>query len=383
MVKDFFPQGIATGDAFLGRDEEMTTLRNNINSGHHTLLIAPRRYGKTSLALNVLKKLKIPTVEINFFLAVTEKAVERKIIAGVEELIKKITSKPENLIRIMQNFLKKAHKKWTFSFKGISLEFTPDKEDDPANNILTILQLAEHILSNQKQKAVLFLDEVQEFESLKEGKAIEGAIREFAQKSKYLVFMFSGSNRRLLKNMFDDKAAPLFELCDRIQLNRLETDIYKYYLQSVAKKTWKTTLLDEVLDTIISLSQRHPRRIYNLCHVLWEDHGKSEPPKSRKAVELAWEKVLNHRLKDIRYALYQSLNAGQIKVLSLVASGLTTEFTGKIGQQKTALSAPTIMGHLKTLEDLDYLERNKDGQYNIIDPIIYNIVKRYDLDNLE
>ena len=383
MSKDFFPQGIATGDAFLGRHEEVTILKNNIRSGHHTLLIAPRRYGKTSLALNVLKKLKIPNVEINFFLAVTEKAVERKIIAGVEELIKKITSKPENLIRSIQNFFKNADKKWVFSFKGISLEFTPDREDDSANNILTILQLAEHILSKQKQKAVLFLDEVQELESLTQGRAIEGAIREFAQKSKYLVFMFSGSNRRLLKRMFDDKAAPLFELCDRIQLNRLEESIYRAYLNSVAKKTWKIGLSDEVLDTIIGLSQRHPRRIYNLCHVLWEKHGKSNPPKSQKSVELAWEQVLTYRLKDIRYALYQSLSAGQIKVLSLVASDLTTEPTGKIGQQKTALAAPTIMAHLKSLEDLDYLERNENGQYTIIDPIIYNIVKRYDLDNLE
>ncbi len=382
MAEDFFPQGIATGDAFLGRQQEITILKSNINAGHHTLLIAPRRYGKTSLALNVLKKLKIPNVEINFFLAVTAKAVERKIITGVEELLKKITSKPETLLRNMQNFFKKADKRWAFSFKEISLEFAPDKNDDPASNILTILQLAEHILSKQERKAVLFLDEVQEFESLAEGKAIEGAIREFAQKSKYLIFIFSGSNRRLLKRMFDDKAAPLFELCDRIQLNRLSGDVYRTYLQSVAKKTWKTTLTDEVLDKIILLSQRHPRRIYNLCHVLWEAH-KKEPPKTGKVVELAWEQILSHRLKDIRYALHQSLNAGQIKVLSLVASDATPELTGKMGQQKTGLAASTIMVHLKILEDLDYLERAEDGQYTIIDPLIYDTIKRYDLDNLE
>lgn len=383
MAKDFFPQGIATGSSFLGRQEETKILKNNIKAGHHTLLIAPRRYGKTSLALNVLKKLRTPGVEVNFFLAVTPKAVERKIIAGVEQLLKKVTSKPETLVRTIQNFFKKADKKWIFSFKGVGLEFTPDKDDDPANNILTILQLAEHVLSKHKRKAVLFLDEVQEFELLEEGRAMEGALREFAQKSKYLIFIFSGSNRRLLKRMFDDKAAPLFELCDRMQLNKLGGDVYKSYLQSLAKKTWKATLTDEVLDKIITLSQRHPRRIYSLCQMLWDTHSKASPPKTIKAVEAAWDEVLNSRLKDIRYALRQSLNAGQIKVLSLIASDLTVEPTGKIGQQKTGLSAPTIFSHLKVLEDLDYLEREENGRHSIIDPLIYETVKRFDLDNLE
>ena len=43
----------------------MRALNYNIQKGHHTLLIAPRRFGKTSLALNVLEKLKLPYFEMN------------------------------------------------------------------------------------------------------------------------------------------------------------------------------------------------------------------------------------------------------------------------------------------------------------------------------
>ena len=60
-----FPQGIAMGDTFLGREKELRALNYNIQKGHHTLLIAPRRFGKTSLALNVLEKLKLPYFEMN------------------------------------------------------------------------------------------------------------------------------------------------------------------------------------------------------------------------------------------------------------------------------------------------------------------------------
>lgn len=383
MAKDYFPQGVASGDAFLGRREEIKALKHNISMAHHTLLIAPRRYGKTSLATDVLKKLKLPSVEVNFFLAVTNKAVERKVIKGVGELIEKITKKSDTLLRNIQNFFKTSGKKWVFSFHGVSLELIPESNNDPATNIHTALNLAEHLLAKKKQKAVIFFDEFQELKSLEEGRVIQGAIREFAQKSKYLVFIFSGSNRRLLKNMFDNSSMPLFELCERIQLERLDKIIYEKYLQKIAKKTWKKLLSEKVIEQIILLSQCHPRRIYNLCYLLWREHAAEQIPTSGSQVNAAWQKLLNQRLKDVRYSLHQILNAGQIKVLSLVASGATNELTGKIAQRLTNLSSPTLLKHLQALEDMDFLERRDEGGYRILDPVIDDVVRQFELVNLE
>ena len=60
--KNIFPQGLALGDNFCNRFNERKYLQNNIQSIRPTLIMSPRRYGKTSLVLYVLNELKFPVL---------------------------------------------------------------------------------------------------------------------------------------------------------------------------------------------------------------------------------------------------------------------------------------------------------------------------------
>ena len=48
--RKYFPLGKAYGEAFCNRTEETRWLVGNLKNVKHSLLIAPRRYGKSSLA---------------------------------------------------------------------------------------------------------------------------------------------------------------------------------------------------------------------------------------------------------------------------------------------------------------------------------------------
>ena len=67
LYEKYFPLGLAKGQTFLGRASELTLLQRNIKAGRHTLLIAPRKYGKTSLIKEAIKKVKYPSVDVDFF----------------------------------------------------------------------------------------------------------------------------------------------------------------------------------------------------------------------------------------------------------------------------------------------------------------------------
>lgn len=384
LIEDYFPQGIAIGEAFIGRAQEVQELIKNIESGHHTLLLAPRRYGKTSLVVNTLRQLKLPYVEINFYLALSAKSVEKKILVGVQELLGKVIKKPEQILKSVQFFLQTAKKRWTLGFKGVlELEISPDDgEDNAPDNVLTALKLIEHILHKKQQRAIIFIDEIQEIYTLHHGKQLQGAIREFAQISKRLVFIFSGSNRRMLQQMFDDRSMPLYELCDRVILDRISPQAYGKYLNKVAEKTWKRPLEPEVLQKIIELSECHPKRIYNICYYLWRScQEKSCPPKVED-VESAWNVYVKQRVKDVRYHLSRQ-SAGQIKILTLLATGLPHPLTGRVAQRIVNLSGPSIVHALKTLEENDYIEKDLHGVYRIIDPLIRAVLAQYERQNLE
>src|ERR1700722_786796 len=87
--RQYFPLGKAYGKAFCNRIEETNKLMGNIKNGKHTFLVAPRRYGKSSLCEKVLELSDLPWAKLDFHLAMSEKDVERIIINGIIELIGK------------------------------------------------------------------------------------------------------------------------------------------------------------------------------------------------------------------------------------------------------------------------------------------------------
>src|SRR3990167_6272007 len=82
-VRRLFPLGKAYGIAFCNRIDETQRLITYIESGIHTYLVAPRRYGKSSLCERVLQNTTLPLVTLDFHLAVTEKNCEQIILNGV------------------------------------------------------------------------------------------------------------------------------------------------------------------------------------------------------------------------------------------------------------------------------------------------------------
>src|SRR5262245_57255095 len=87
LPTDLFPVTIATGKAFCNRSEERKLLYQSIMHGRHTVLIAPRRYGKTSLINQVLLESKLPYCIIELTLATSIEDVANFIISNVSQLL--------------------------------------------------------------------------------------------------------------------------------------------------------------------------------------------------------------------------------------------------------------------------------------------------------
>jgi AAA+ ATPase superfamily predicted ATPase len=380
QYESHFPLGIAKGKAFIGREEEVSWLHKNILAGIHTLLLAPRRYGKSSLVLHALEKSHLHHVEIDLQLCRSAKSVEKKIIRGVEKIITESIKEKEKILRTAKTFFKKNNKQWKIGLRGfIELTIEPDRYDDVAENILTVLQFLDTALAEENKKSVIFIDEMQEVSHIELSAEIQGAVRHFAQKATQIVFIFSGSNRRMLKEMFNDSTMPLYQLCDTITLNKIPETIYMHYLRKISMATWNKALADEVLTDIINISERHPRRIYNLCLYLWRLADYSQRIPRIENVQEAWKKLILTEAKGIRYILSKK-NTSQLKTLAYIALGGERELTSKTAQRTTDLSATAISKALQKLEQNDFIEQNEQGIYKIIDPVVRDVIIFYEHD---
>jgi uncharacterized protein len=364
--RDYFPLGIATGSAFCNRKQETDLLAENIRNIKHTLLMATRRYGKSSLALHTLKLSGLPYVETDFYMATSEKTIESYILNSVVDLIGKTLGPVDKLITSIKRYVKNLKPKLDIGVSALKLELSVESESDPAANIKEGLLLLEQLLAEKQKYAVLLFDEFQHVGILAQGKGIEGAIRHAAQKTKYLTFIFSGSNRKLLKTMFEDETRPLYKLCWKLDVKRISVEHYQHHLLKAAKSAWDQALNNDVFHEIMELTEKHPYYVNKLCDKLWAYY--IQKPPSVKEVENTWLEILKEEKSD---AIKDSslLSLGQKNVLSLLAKNSNLHLTSKKTILKLQMTSSSIITALEGLEEKDVIEK-QETHYQIINPVV-------------
>lgn len=365
-TRDYFPLGIASDSAFCNREAETQLLVDNVKNGKHTLLIATRRYGKSSLALHALKLSRLPYTEIDFYMASNEKVIEQYILNGIVDLIGKTLGPIDKLLTSIKRYAKSLKPKLEIGVSALKLELTADHETDPANNVKDGLFLLEKMLEEHKKRAVLLMDEFQNVGIIAQGKGIEGAIRHVAQKTKYLTIIFSGSNRKLLKTMFEDETRPLYKLCWKITLDRIQPEYYEKHIQKAAKLAWKKQISNEAFQCIMLLTERHPYYVNKLCDRLWTYYSKQAP--TVEEIEKTWMLILEEEKSDAIKEI-SLLSLGQKQVVLSIAQQLTSQLTSKQSMMYLGMTSSSVMTALEGLEEKDAIEKANE-QYRIINPVV-------------
>lgn len=368
-ARDYFPLGLACDQAFCNRTAETELLLENIKYGKHTLLMAPRRYGKSSLVMQVLAKAQVPFVETDFYMATSEKIVEAYLLKSVVELIGKALGPAEKLITSIKRYVNHLKPSLQITPAGFKLELGTSSDTDPASNVAEALSMLEQLLAEKKQSAVMSLDEFQNVGVIAQGKGIEGAIRHVAQKTKHLTFIFSGSNRKLLKTMFDDESRPLFKLCWKLNLHRIEDSHYLAHLTKPAMLQWKRALSTEAFEQIVTLTEKHPFYMNKLCDRVWAFCDKVPP--SVNEIKEQWRKIIEEEKSDSIKEI-SLLSAGQKNVLLLLAKEPGAQLTSKKTIVELDMPSSSIQAALESLEEKDIIERENPGQ--IINPLIKHYV---------
>src|SRR5579872_1447722 len=119
---DYFPLSTAHGRAFCNRKDELAYLTRNIKMVRPTLIMSPRRYGKTSLVLRALESSKALFSYIDFYKEINEEDIERSIMNGVGQTLSKLESKPKQLLRLAGELFSDLNIKVGLDAIGLSLE---------------------------------------------------------------------------------------------------------------------------------------------------------------------------------------------------------------------------------------------------------------------
>lgn len=385
---DYFPSKLALGEQFCNRHKERSFLEDNISKCRHTVLIAPRRYGKSSLVIQTVNTLmihgeKIPMASIDLFLAHDDNAVIKRILQGISQAISQIMPIEQKMLAQLQTIFGKF--RVSLGAYGFHIDAALDNNNtlDAVDQVFSALEALNHLAKQQKKKLVFFMDEFQDIRETESAQAIQGAIRHVAQETSEITFIFSGSNRRLLLELFDNRSQPLYMLCDRLSLDRMSSQSYSPHLHMLAKKRWGKSISTDILDKIYILTELHPYYVNLLCHELWRA---SQLPTHIDTVLDAWEMCYKTH-EDRLIAELEKLTPKQQDILKALAIQPVITPTGLNFSSRAKASSSTINQTIHSLAHKDMVFRVKQlddalpqiklNQWRVLDPLLAYALKKY------
>ncbi len=368
MSAVYFTTKIATDESFCNRLEEKAVLARNIQKNQHTVVVAPRRYGKTSLVMNVLEHEKVPFSRVDLFCVIYEEEICKKVAAAISVLIKSIVGFSAKALQIIEHYFKNAYISIKAGHIELKLEFSAT-QNNPITQLENLLLGLEKLATKHKKPVVLFFDEFQDVLKVDQTSQIQAAIRLVAQQSKYVTYIFSGSSRHMLNRIFDDRNQPLYMLCHKMNLPRISAKDFSLHIQKAAHKKWHSVLAEDLMDKILSLTELHPFYVNMLCDKLL-DH--KEMPVAAD-IDSCWQHCLFENKGKIISDL-ESLNTNRIKVVMTIALwGEVNEPNSKKFLDAIKLPLSSVQNAIQYLLNYDYIVEN-DGALKCVDPLMKKFI---------
>lgn len=369
-ARSFFPLGKAYGEAFCNRTNEIKQLLGNIENGKHTFINATRRYGKSSLCEKAISSSGLAHAKVDLHVATSEKGVERCILKGIIELIGKAVGPVDKSLHKIKHVLKNLKPKLSFEAAGFQLEFDIEAKASVAEVLREAILILDVLLVDKDKRAILLLDEFQRVAEIEKEAGIEGGIRSAAQETQNLSIIFSGSNRHLMEQIFQDKLRPLYKLCKKIRLDRIDVEHYHAHLNKAAHLMWKSSLSEDAFSKIMTLTQRHPYYINYLCDYLWTDCA--DPPQIDD-IDQIWNELVEEERSDLLNEYFQ-LSENQKKILKYISvKGGNKIFSQEVANE-TGMVVASMSYTLNTLIKRDLIESIGDSKYRVINPLYRDLL---------
>lgn len=269
MTTNPFPlKGYVSKDLFCDREEELNQLLNNQRNGVDTTLISPRRMGKTGLIhrlfdhINQENKNKRPIlIFVDIF---PSRNLEDFIRLLAEAILTQIPTKSTVGERFM-HFIKSLRPAFTYDpLTGQpQLQLFYQSEVDKAHTLLSLFTF----LDQQEKNVLLAVDEFQQINNYPEQQT-EALLRTHIQSLKQTHFIFSGSKRSLMVDLFSNAKRPFYASTQFMELAPIPTPTYEAFIRHHFESNQRT-ISDDALREIMTWSKGYTYYTQCLCNALF------------------------------------------------------------------------------------------------------------------
>ena len=373
METPFIFGRLAQGDFFTNREEETHQLINNFKTGSHTILISPRRWGKSSLVkkaaeATAAKERNIRFCSIDLFNARNEQQFYQML---AKEVLRSASGKWDDLMENARTYLGRLIPNLTFSpdragefelalnWKEVSK--SPDE----------ILDLAEKLAAKKRIKLIVCIDEFQNIKTFDNPLAFQKKLRSHWQKHQRVSYCLYGSKRNMMMEVFSSPEMPFYKFGNLMFLEKIKEIDWVPFLIKRFSKT-KKKINKEQASLIVKMVECHPYYVQQLAQQVWLRTNKNC---SEKIVEEASDGLIL-QLSLLFQNITDSLTEGQVNFLRAMLDEVTQFSSAKMlheYQLGTSANVLRIKDALVNKEVIDLTETKME----FLDPCYKLWLKNY------
>lgn len=353
------------GDYYVPRPELSRTVTQFLENRIHVVLIGPRRFGKTSFVLTLLKDFEKRSFS-NLFVDIFNITSHKDFL---HQLLRSLHSK-KNWMEHFKNWAKSiSHLRPKISTDldvttgqpSLSLSFDTSTEKDIKEMIQDVLNELEKLGT----RVIIAIDEFQKVSEIDDQGWLEATLRTHMQQMRNTSFLFTGSRRSIIYDMLNNHTRPFYRSCQPIEFPSFGEELTDWVIERFEQVG--THCERGAIEHLRRLVQDTPNYVQMICfHLVAQGRN----PITIEEVNSALGAAVGQNVYAYQ-TLLNSLSLNQQRALRLAATEGSRVFSKELIAKYEITSAPALASSIKSLKSKGILdeEGTKKGAVIFDDPL--------------
>lgn len=362
----------AEGETFTDRKEETEILRQNFVHGVNTIIISPRRMGKTSLvdkvsAIAANDELRI--AKMDAFACRSERDFLNALATSV---IRATSTKFDEWLTNAKSFFAHLVPKISLGpdpLNEIALTFDFDNVEDSLEEVLS---LPERFAKKKGCKMIVCIDEFQQIGEFADSLTFQKKLRTVWQHQKNVSYCLYGSKKHMMDNIFLHSSCPFYRFGDLMYLKKISQEDWTPFIQERFEVTGKH-ISKKLAIEICECTECYSSYVQQLAWFVWL---KTDVSATEDDLKYALNRFLDSN-ESLFIQMTESISEYQMNFLHALADGVHTGFGRQEVMKKYRYgTSANVVRIKKALLERDLIDNPKPNHLEISDPILKLWLKR-------
>ena len=355
-INPFITSGYVSSEYFCDREEETNQLMKEIKNGNDLALISTRRMGKTGLIRHCFSQKEIQEQYRTFFVDIYATKSLRDFVFALGKV----------LLEGLKPFGRKALEKFWNHVKSLRTGITFDPAGNPSFNLglgnihepQSTLDEIFSYLNKSDKPCLVAIDEFQQIASYTE-ENVEAILRTHIQHGNNVRFIFAGSQRHTIGNIFLSASRPFYQSASMMYLSSIPLPKYTTFAMTHFKQAGKK-ISQDTIEKIYQQFDGITWYVQKMLNVLYDMTPKGEVC-DNESIVYAIETTINSFQYVYSEMLFR-LPEKQKELLIAIAKEQKAKAitSGEFVKKHHLSSSSSIQAALKGLLEKDFITKETD-----------------------